>query len=57
MVLFKSFMGFACVSVTVLFDISTLRYMLNLPNDFILLDVLLFCGTGQGLWLDGQTAC
>jgi hypothetical protein len=56
-VIFKLFAGFACVSVTVLFDVYTLHYMWTLPIDFTLLDDLLFWRTGQELWLDGQNAC
>jgi len=41
MVLFKLFMGFACVSATVLFDVYTLHYMLTLPNDITVFYVLL----------------
>jgi hypothetical protein len=34
-------MGLVCVSATVLFDVNALHYMLTLPNDITVFDVLL----------------
>jgi hypothetical protein len=38
---FLNYLWGLCVYLTVLFDVYTLHYMLTLPNDFTLIDVLL----------------